>query len=586
MMFADCGATKFGALWVAGLMRVALASLCVAWSTDCQLVPAAWGQDATANSQQGEAAEPGGAESQQSEETSQPKQAWEYWAYRVRVWLVTDQSPIVMSRLPAIQSAIESRAFVVDSASWNVEVVQPTPEWNWELLQAANIAEQMVYLAPKQIEAVAAARSAAESGESPSRAKVPDAIPPWVKKFSREVDRLEQEQVDKLIVVRVSGQYQWQVDALEYDLRTRTWGARNDVHCVHADALGRAAFASVANAFMPLARIEKAFDKIVNGKSERRARVRVRALGLANEVSLLEDGSLGVVPNSSTPVRVRPEDVLKPVIRRVDRELAFESARVVDWTYLLVDQQDGSTLECRTRSKDSVPLSGRTGTRIDKLALVIRPPRRSTQLQIVAKRQVGDRNFEYNPLADYEVFSRRPDQPSTQSSELLGKTDVFGRIGVPPAEDGIRILYVRSGYRPLARLPIIPGLEEVVVVELPNDEDRLYAEGIVRSLRNRVTDLLAHRKLLETQIKTKLEQGDLERAEELFEEFEQLEDATGIKGRIINQRSVLLATSNESASRIEEMFTSLLALVEKFMPRSQTDELRQMVQRARNEVGY
>jgi len=345
----------------------------------------------------------------------------------------------------------------------------------------------------------------------------------------------------------------------------------------------------MANSFMPLTRIEKAFDKRneETRRNERWARIRVRALGLSKEVELNEEGVRTVVPNASSPVWVRDTDILKPTVRRVNLEKIFESVTVIDWTFLVIRDKTGTLLECKTISKDAVPLSGRTGSRIEKLALVIRPPNRPTVLTLVAKRRAGvdrDRGAG-DPLSDYEVFSRYPDMPIDQKSEMIGKTDFFGKIEIPPSDDGIRVLFIKSGYAGLARLPLIPGLYDETKVELRNDAARLHAEGVVRGLRNQITDLLAQRKLLENQINRKLEENDVDGAVKLLDDFEELEDGESIKVRINTERDIMLTAGKESSNRINGMFNSLVGTVQKFMPRSQADELRKKVQEARSRAG-
>ena len=525
-----------------------------------------------------------------SDDKKSPQQAWEFWAYDVKTWIVSDLQFETEQVLPDVISTIERKAYVTDASSWKVKAERAPADWNWRLLKFIDNVKPLEYLSAAEMKTKqeaaqrAADRKAKRDGKDPKTLPpIPSVITPMNRWFSEMIDGHESLYLDKLIVVSI--QYRegrFICKAREYDLRTRKWGAKTEITCENPQRVGETAYRAMSNAFMPLARIEKAFDKqnFDTRKTERWARLRVRAIGVTKTVERDEDGNLVTVDNTDSPVWVRSNDVFQPVVRRLTRELAFEKTQTIAWTFLVIREKNASTLECRTQSRDRVPLSGRTGTRIEKLALVIRPPNRPTKLQIFA-RQLPGVNKEPDPLAEYEVFSRSPGDSPDVDSELIGKTDFFGNILVPPSENGIRLLMIRSGYRGLAKLPMVPGLYDEIEIELPNDEDRLYAEGIVRGLHNEITDLLAQRKVIITRIEKMLDKGEIDQANDLYDIFSRLDDAQSMRLKIDQERTKLISADETQSKKINAMFDKLSSTLNTFMPPSERSKLEKMVVEAR-----
>ncbi len=538
-------------------------------------------------------AEKNGKQKNKKPATKKPaprKQAWEYWAYEVKTWVVSDFQFETEQVLPDVIREINKQSFVTDPSSWNVSAERAPDVWNWRFNKYINNIKPLEYLSAAEMKSKQAAaqraadRKAKRDGKDPKNLPpIPSVITPINRWFSDMIDELESQNIDKLIVVAIEyKQGRFICRAREYDLRTRKWGAKTQLECGNPQRVGQTAYYAMANAFMPLARIEKAFDKqnLETKRTERWARLRVRAIGVTKTVERDENGNLVAVDNTDSPVWVRSNDVFQPVVRRLTRDLTFEKTQTIGWTFLIIREKNGSTLECRTQSRDRVPLSGRTGTRIEKLALVIRPPNRPTKLQIFA-RQLPGVNKAPDPLSDYEIFSRSPDDTSDVDSELIGKTDFFGKIIIPPSEDGIRLLMIKSGYRGLAKLPVVPGLYDELTIELPNDEDRLYAEGIVRGLHNQITDLLAQRKVIITRIQKMLDKGQVKEANELYEVFSKLDDAQTMRLKIDQQRSLLISADESQRNKINGMFDKLSATLNTFMPPSERSELEKLVVEAR-----
>jgi hypothetical protein len=136
-------------------------------------------------------------------------------------------------------------------------------------------------------------------------------------------------------------------------------------------------------------------------------------------------------------------------------------------------------------------------------------------------------------LAGIEVFSKipEPDPPRELSeeekkaadkknpAELLGVTDWRGSLSVGQGGPTLRILYLKNGGLLLARLPVVAGLDERLVAEIPDDDPRLQAEGFVKGMNSEVTDLVVQRQLIAVRMRKKIKEGKLDEAEKLFDEF-------------------------------------------------------------------
>ena len=539
-------------------------------------------------------------ESSQDESGNQKKkkkvvnQAWEYWAYRVNTWVVTDGSYETQLVLNDTIEQINSLSYIADSSAWKVNADAAPALWNWRFIRYLDDPSRLNYLSATQIEklhkrqeAVARAKAKKDGGKYEDiLAAMPAPYTPLEQSFSEMINGLENEAVDKLMIVRL--RYQdgvYETSAREYDLRTRKWGATTSLETGVSGRVGALAFRALSNAFMPITRLEKVYDyqNMETRKTERWARARIRAIGVAKTVEKDSAGKWVTSNNTSSPVWVRDQDILLPVVRRVTREKVFESTQTIGWTFLVIRNRDGTKLECRTQSKDRVPLSGRTGTRIEKLALVIRPPNRPTLVTMYARAIPVKPEFRKppDPLANYEVYSRSPGDPIEKASDIVGITDFFGQVVIPPSDNGLRLLFIKSGYRPLAKLPVLPGLEEELVIELPNDEDRLFAEGIVRGLENEVKDLLAQRKVLVLRIEKLLEKGKIAEADALFKFYRSLNTAQLMKEKVNFERQQLIVKDESQRPRINDMFDNLVKTVDKFMTSNEERRILTLINQAR-----
>ncbi|MCS7303962.1 MAG: hypothetical protein NZ602_02480 [Thermoguttaceae bacterium] len=367
-----------------------------------------------------------------------------------------------------------------------------------------------------------------------------EAAPPALaRKMLADLENLQEEDLpagwqkeDKLLLVAVrasAGAYQ--IKAREWDVRTRLFGAVASAMVVQPAKLGQVALHTLIEAFCPLARIDR--------PKQGQALLRPRGMALPRP------------PGS--PQWIKPGTILRPVLRKSDRQGNPISIKPVDWTYLVVQRLSPQGLECRVYSALAASLAERRRGRIEMLALVVLPRQRPTVLVL------ADRNEPTKPLVGYEVFSYNPNQPELHA---LGRTDLRGQVLIPPSADGLRMLLVARGGTPMARFPVVPGLQERLQLLLPKDSPRLAAEAFFRGFQESLLDLVAQREILLARMQLRLQKGQLEQAALLLEELEQLRrDRDALAVQLTQQEKTLTTNDPELRSKIEALWSQARQLL-------------------------
>lgn len=300
---------------------------------------------------------------------------------------------------------------------------------------------------------------------------------------------------DKLYLVAVAkegGEYV--VNVRELDLRTQAIAPSLERRCGTPAGIPLAAWDAIVESFVPLAKIETVQSKNVLA--------RVRAGGL--------------ITDPASPALIQPGDALRVVIRRNDRagEPMKGGIQSLPWTILSVLSRSDALLDCSLASGFRTPIPTRAGARMERLAVLARPRLPATRVVLQSKGK------EPRLLTGYEIYVKGVDD---QPTLLLGVTDWRGSIEIPRGDVPVRTLYVKNGNQLLARLPLVPGDQEVAVATTIEDDYRLQTEGFVMALQGRVTDLVARREILAARFRKRLAEGKLDEAGELLRQYQQLE---------------------------------------------------------------
>ena len=458
--------------------------------------------------------------------------SWELHPYQVLVWICQSGSPRLNALEDSLEQKISREAELIDPSGWLV-YVQPAPaRWRNELLRSI---------------------------ENPAALKGIEDTP-------------ELEFADKLMVVCLDeqeGQIVYKVR--EFDVRTQQWGAVVSRSTAQASQLASNVFRAITKAFMPIARVDRVTE---SGDVIMRA----RAIDSCVRAAQGENGEWVLEENTKSPVWIRSDDRFLPIIRRIDRKGDLAKLEAIDFTFLTIENQEDFTLNCKIHSYHRAPLSGRTSRRAQKLALVIRPPESSTELKLVS------RDDDTQALAGYEIWSRSPYMTRDQESEYLGNTDWRGILDIPPhPERELRLIYVKRGNRALKKLPMIPGLYSNLITTVPDDETRLYAQGIISGFQTEILNLVAQRQVFEDEIDTAIKNKNYDEASDLLNRYRALVTPQDVKNRMADEETRLKSQSvdKRELASITSMFGILREALSARVGESIESDLMARLQAAR-----
>jgi hypothetical protein len=383
-----------------------------------------------------------------------------------------------------------------------------------------------------------------------------------------ELERIKDKQpqlagADKLILVWVqSDPGGYRISAREVDLSTRRWSTVERFVVPRIAGLVPHALNLVCEVFVPLVRIERI--------EESRVTVAVRGGALERPETS--------VRRWQVPTQVQVGDVLQPVLLRADRNgrIGPEGVKLIEWTVLIVKERQGSVLTCEFQSGFRQPFSTRRSSRIQQLALLVKPRLDATTLRLVNRQALDE------PLAGYEVYSRGPDEK--QVPQLVGRTDWRGELTIERDEDEpIKVLLVRNGQQLLGKLPLVAGEQPLLVAPLRNDELRLEAEGFLLGVQDSLVDLVARREVLATRIRRAIEAGELERADTLLRELRQLDTQEDFARRVQQRKQTLSTVDPQVQQKIDELFAQTRSLLGKYLSQDQVDELTRALEAAKTQ---
>ena len=339
----------------------------------------------------------------------------------------------------------------------------------------------------------------------------------------------------------------FRIEARDYDLHARLSGSTTVRFVPQRELLADEVFQAVLLAFAPLARVEKVEDKVIA--------LRLRAASLP--------------PIDPAITFVAPGDVFRPVLRFNDRSGKLRKLMPIDWTYLTVEQIGEAEVVCQLFSGLRSPLTGRRRGNIESLAVLVRPTGGSTKIEL-RSRMVGNDPKTVRPMAGYAVYAHPAGATQTV---LLGRTDGDGELRIPADDNPVRILLVKHGGEPLARLPIVPGLFPRLSVEIADDDQRLLAEGIITGFQERFVDLIARRQVLITKIRAMLEDNKAAEARPMLEELRTMGRQEDYINEIRVQKQRAVADDKRMQKKIDKLFDDTEQVVIRYLNSSEVEKL-------------
>ena len=461
-----------------------------------------------------------------AEEPASSQRAWETRPYQVATWVCLDGSPSLINSEAEICRRIETDCQLLDPGGWSVNAGTPPSQWRWKLMRSS-IDESMV---------------------------------------EKILSDSELEFYDKLIVVRVrSNSGSFDIDVREIDSRTRQVGPTVAAQTGSLSRVGALAAKLLGRAFMPLARIDEV------GKTNK-AELRARGIEACVRTEINEDLVPEVVTIENSPCFIRESDRLLPVVVRTDRNGNIVNLDPVPFTFIAIEEIEGTVINGQVFSSVRAPLAGRKSKRAEKLALVIRPGTGSTVLRLVSR---GAK--EPQPLEGYDIATVEPDDIKAEL-EYHGKTDWRGEIEIPQS-DGMRMLLVRRGGRRLKKIPVIPGFRDELETTITNDESRLLAKGVVMGLENEILSLAVLRKIYQSEIEKAIKDGKKDEARKVLDTYTDLENPQDLRARMADEEIRLKARTDVQREKqsIQKMFSPLKKIASSDFIKNAEAEIRKWI---------
>ena len=284
----------------------------------------------------------------------------------------------------------------------------------------------------------------------------------------------------------------------------------------------------------------------------------------------LKGGEL-ITPDPSFS-QLSPDELLIPMLAYRNKDLVIEKLQAIPWTYLTVDEVDGSRVTGTVQSGLKLALGGKKRGRIDTLVVALRPQFESTRIQLVtqSKPQLPLVAHRIEVRTEAMIPRATEDNPeidpaSTLINEKLTDRRGLSEISVEPNHPLVW-LFAYSGQHLLARVPFVPGFASEVRFEVPDDATRLAAEADLQMLQGEVIDAVALRNTAISTIRSAAKKDDWPTVNQKLTLLKQQTSSSSLVDRLIAVRvaGVAAAKANRDKAaeiRINRMCDEAVALI-------------------------
>lgn len=156
-----------------------------------------------------------------------------------------------------------------------------------------------------------------------------------------------------------------------------------------------------------------------------------------------------------------------------------------------------------------------------------------------------------------------------------------------PLRQPLLLLYVKSGDTVLARLPLVPGLNDVDIADLPSDARRLEAEAALRGFQGEIMDLIGKRAILSARVAHYLKARKFKESEEAIAEARRLSDyktmadtLDGIQRRLLDETKEQVPMA--AKSRIDRMTQTTRDMLQKYLENDLVQKLERELKLAQS----
>ncbi|MEM1303607.1 MAG: hypothetical protein AAGG46_01845, partial [Planctomycetota bacterium] len=178
------------------------------------------------------------------------------------------------------------------------------------------------------------------------------------------------------------------------------------------------------------------------------------------------------------------------------------------------------------------------------------------------------------PLVGYHVYARDAAEGELQP---LGASDAQGLVDVPVSDSVVRTLFVKSGSKLVAKLPIAPGADEELSASLVDESKRIDAEARLSLLREELIDLVARRSILIARTRAALDAQEHDKAGRFVNELEGLPGLNVFNQRLTEQEQLSRSRDPAVQARIERLFEDTREVLGAFLSSREITELRREV---------
>lgn len=206
----------------------------------------------------------------------------------------------------------------------------------------------------------------------------------------------------------------------------------------------------------------------------------------------------------------RESQVFTPLLAGRNREQVIERLQQIPWTYLTAGATQGHRLQCDLQSGLRSPIGGKQRGRVETLAVTVIPVSAVTELELTTQSRPS------LPLAGHRIELRdSADIPPADASggkddHLIQRilTDRRGRVSIPASRGQVIWLFAYSGSHLLARVPILPGVQPELRLEVPDDSSRLETEAELHMFQGQLVEAVAARNTAAARIRAAIKKND------------------------------------------------------------------------------
>jgi hypothetical protein len=152
-----------------------------------------------------------------------------------------------------------------------------------------------------------------------------------------------------------------------------------------------------------------------------------------------------------------------------------------------------------------------------------------------------------------EVLNRVPTSEDPVDDRLQLLTDRRGSIVITadPAHPLQHVL-VHSGKALLARVPLIPGLEETMTLGIPDDSARLSVEGSLSVLEGELIDAVARRSMLMARARRAAKARNWEDVAQFVEQLDSVPDYEQFRQRVASVQVPAVQSARDLGDKVAE----------------------------------